>query len=210
MELSNPSGVGPTADPIQVQVVLEVQQLIQATSYQQQLVVRWSKILMAGEESGNGPGRSLLEQVEQVEEVQWWNQHSDSGGAPYGTVNTGGGGGGGARPSFSNKNWWSWWIRHSNYKVQISIMSEVKVNKISPRTACGTTTLGDSGDTLSAGVPVTVQGDLKSPALKATDGTFCQSGNYDSCVRRNNYHSSGTASGFGATGESVNWDTTSS
>ena len=27
-------------------------------------------------------------------------------------------------------------------------MSEVKVNKISPRTACGTTvTLGDSGDT---------------------------------------------------------------
>jgi len=51
-------------------------------------------------------------------------------------------------------------------------MSEVKVNKISPRTACGTVTVGDSGDAVcvSAGVPVTVQGDLKSPALKATDG----------------------------------------
>ncbi len=51
-------------------------------------------------------------------------------------------------------------------------MSEVKVNKISPRTNCGTVTVGDSGDAVcvSAGVPVTVQGDLKSPALKATDG----------------------------------------
>ena len=28
-------------------------------------------------------------------------------------------------------------------------MSEVKVNKISPRTNCGTTTLGDSGDTFN-------------------------------------------------------------
>jgi hypothetical protein len=28
-------------------------------------------------------------------------------------------------------------------------MSEVKVNKISPRTACGTVTLGDSGDTIA-------------------------------------------------------------
>ena len=28
-------------------------------------------------------------------------------------------------------------------------MSEIKVNKISPRTACGTTTLGDSGDTFT-------------------------------------------------------------
>jgi hypothetical protein len=28
-------------------------------------------------------------------------------------------------------------------------MSEIKVNKISPRTACGTTTLGDSGDTVT-------------------------------------------------------------
>ena len=55
-------------------------------------------------------------------------------------------------------------------------MSEIKVNKISPRTACGTTTLGDSGDTISipAGVSIT---------------------------------NSGTASGFGSTGE-VSWVTT--
>jgi hypothetical protein len=51
-------------------------------------------------------------------------------------------------------------------------MSEVKVNKISPRTNCGTVTVGDSGDSVSvsAGVPVTVNGDLKSNALKAVDG----------------------------------------
>jgi hypothetical protein len=39
-------------------------------------------------------------------------------------------------------------------------MSEVKVNKISPRTACGTVTLGDSGDTFTipAGVSITNNG----------------------------------------------------
>jgi hypothetical protein len=39
-------------------------------------------------------------------------------------------------------------------------MSEVKVNKISPRTNCGTTTLGDSGDTFTipSGVSITNQG----------------------------------------------------
>jgi hypothetical protein len=39
-------------------------------------------------------------------------------------------------------------------------MSEIKVNKISPRTACGTTTLGDSGDTFTipAGVSITNNG----------------------------------------------------
>ena len=39
-------------------------------------------------------------------------------------------------------------------------MSEVKVNKISPRTACGTVTLGDSGDTITipAGVSITNSG----------------------------------------------------
>jgi|5_EtaG_2_1085323.scaffolds.fasta_scaffold50047_2 hypothetical protein len=39
-------------------------------------------------------------------------------------------------------------------------MSEIKVNKISPRTACGTTTLGDSGDTFTipAGVTLTNSG----------------------------------------------------
>ena len=37
-------------------------------------------------------------------------------------------------------------------------MSEVKVNKISPRTNCGTTTLGDSGDTfnLPSGGTITI------------------------------------------------------
>ena len=55
-------------------------------------------------------------------------------------------------------------------------MSEVKVNKISPRTNCGTVTLGDSGDsiTIPSGVSIT---------------------------------NSGTAAGFGSTGE-VSWNTT--
>ena len=55
-------------------------------------------------------------------------------------------------------------------------MSEVKVNKISPRTACGTVTLGDSGDTFTVPSGVTIS-------------------------------NSGTASGFGSTGE-VSWNTT--
>ena len=39
-------------------------------------------------------------------------------------------------------------------------MSEVKVNKISPRTNCGTVTLGDSGDTFTipAGATITNAG----------------------------------------------------
>jgi len=55
-------------------------------------------------------------------------------------------------------------------------MSEIKVNKISPRTNCGTTTLGDSGDTISIPAGVTIS-------------------------------NSGTAAGFGGTGE-ISWDTT--
>ena len=37
-------------------------------------------------------------------------------------------------------------------------MSEIKVNKITPRSDCGTTTLGDSGDTfnLPSGTTLTV------------------------------------------------------
>ena len=63
-------------------------------------------------------------------------------------------------------------------------MSEVKVNKISPRTNCGTTTLGDSGDTftLPSGGTITI-------AAGAS------------------ISNSGTASGFGSTGE-VSWVTT--
>ena len=55
-------------------------------------------------------------------------------------------------------------------------MSEVKVNKISPRANCGTVTLGDSGDTFTIPAGVSIS-------------------------------NSGTASGFGSTGE-VSWVTT--
>jgi len=63
-------------------------------------------------------------------------------------------------------------------------MSEIKVNKISPRTACGTTTLGDSGDTfnLPSGGTLTI----------ASGATI---------------NNNGTANNFGATG-AVNWQTT--
>ena len=39
-------------------------------------------------------------------------------------------------------------------------MSEIKVNKISPRTNCGTVQLGDSGDTITipAGATITNSG----------------------------------------------------
>ena len=55
-------------------------------------------------------------------------------------------------------------------------MSEIKVNKVTPRVACGTTQLGDSGDTITIPSGATIT-------------------------------NSGTASGFGATGE-ISWDTT--
>ena len=45
-------------------------------------------------------------------------------------------------------------------------MSEVKVNKISPRTACGTVTLGDSGDTIALGA-----GGHDAPNQSGTAGT---------------------------------------
>ncbi len=93
-------------------------------------------------------------------------------------------------------------------------MSEVKVNKISPRTNCGTVTVGDSGDSVSvsAGVPVTVNGDLKSNALKATDGgsiisqcgtTITLGASGDTI----NLAAGASQSGFGRTG-TVDWDTT--
>jgi len=93
-------------------------------------------------------------------------------------------------------------------------MSEVKVNKISPRTNCGTVTVGDSGDsvTVTAGVPVTVNGDLKSNALKAVDGgsiisqcgtTITLGASGDTI----NLAAGATQTGFGRTG-TVDWDTT--
>ena len=93
-------------------------------------------------------------------------------------------------------------------------MSEVKVNKISPRTNCGTVTVGDSGDsvTVSAGVPVTVNGDLKSNALKATDGgsIISQSGTTITIGASGDtvsLASGASQSGFGRTG-TVDWQTT--
>jgi len=93
-------------------------------------------------------------------------------------------------------------------------MSEVKVNKISPRTNCGTVTVGDSGDSVSvtAVVPVTVNGDLKSNALKATDGgsIISQSGTTITLGASGdtiNLASGASQTGFGRTG-TVDWDTT--
>jgi len=99
-------------------------------------------------------------------------------------------------------------------------MSEVKVNKISPRTNCGTVTVGDSGDSVSvsAGVPVTVNnnltvsGDLKSAALKAVDGgsIISQCGTNITLGASGdtiNLAAGATQTGFGRTG-TVDWDTT--
>jgi len=94
-------------------------------------------------------------------------------------------------------------------------MSEVKVNKISPRTNCGTVTVGDSGDSVSvsAGVPVTVNGDLKSNALKATDGgsIISQSGTTITLGASGDtitLASGASQTGFGRTG-TVDWQTSS-
>jgi hypothetical protein len=93
-------------------------------------------------------------------------------------------------------------------------MSEVKVNKISPRTNCGTVTVGDSGDSVSvsSGVPVTINGDLKSNALKATDGgsIISQSGTTITIGASGDtvsLASGASQTGFGREG-TVNWDTT--
>ena len=47
-------------------------------------------------------------------------------------------------------------------------MSEIKVNKISPRTACGTTTLGDSGDTINIPAGVTISNSGTATGFGAT------------------------------------------
>ena len=85
-------------------------------------------------------------------------------------------------------------------------MSEVKVNKITPRTDCGTTQLGDSGDT------VTVTGDLRSDSLKAADGgvIISQSGTTITLGASGDtvaLASGASQTGFGRTG-TVDWDTT--
>jgi hypothetical protein len=71
-------------------------------------------------------------------------------------------------------------------------MSEVKVNKISPRTNCGTTTLGDSGDTFN--IP---SGSKINVASGGNITVAC------GATITNN----GTQTGFGRTG-TVDWQTT--
>ena len=87
-------------------------------------------------------------------------------------------------------------------------MSEIKVNKITPRTDCGTTTLGDSGDS------ITVGGDLKSNALKATDGgsIISQSGTTITLGASGDtitLASGASQTGFGNPGQLVDWQTDS-
>mgnify|MGYP003113191127 FL=1 len=85
-------------------------------------------------------------------------------------------------------------------------MSEIKVNKISPRSDCGTTTLGDSGDS------ITVAGDLKSNSLKATDGgsIISQTGTTITIGASGDtiaLASGASQSGFGSAGQIVDWQT---
>ena len=75
-------------------------------------------------------------------------------------------------------------------------MSELKVNKISPRTACGTTTLGDSGDTFTIPAGVTITNNGTANGFGATGAV-----NWQTTVK---------TSGFTATaGEGYFVDTTS-
>ena len=75
-------------------------------------------------------------------------------------------------------------------------MSEIKVNKISPRTACGTTTLGDSGDTINIPAGVTISNNGTATGFGATGAV-----NWQTTVK---------TSGFIATnGEGYFVDTTS-
>jgi hypothetical protein len=55
-------------------------------------------------------------------------------------------------------------------------MSEIKVNKISPRTACGTTTLGDSGDTFTIPSGVTITNNGTANGFGATGAVNWQTG----------------------------------
>ena len=76
-------------------------------------------------------------------------------------------------------------------------MSEIKVNKISPRTTCGTTQLGDAGDT------ITVTGDLKSNSIKSASGSTLTLGQSGDTVT---LASGASQTGFGRTG-TVDWQT---
>jgi len=84
--------------------------------------------------------------------------------------------------------------------------SEIKVNRITPITDCGTTTIGESGDS------VQIEGNLKSNALKATDGgsIISQSGTTITLGASGDtiaLASGASQTGFGRTG-TVDWQTT--
>jgi hypothetical protein len=87
-------------------------------------------------------------------------------------------------------------------------MSEIKVNKISPKQTCTQVTLGDSGDDIIVASGV----NFKTPSVKDASGNIIIS----RCGSNITIGSSGAAvalaagatqSGFGRTG-TVNWDTT--
>ena len=87
-------------------------------------------------------------------------------------------------------------------------MSEVKVNKISPRTNCGTTTLGDSGDSFA----VAACASFKTKEVKDAAGNViisrCGSGiTIGSCGAAVSLACGATQTGFGRTG-TVDWQTT--
>ena len=91
-------------------------------------------------------------------------------------------------------------------------MSEVKVNKITPTTDCGTVTLGDSGDTVAipAGVTLTSGGALQNSGTITNTGTITGvsiTGTIDNQV---NWQTTVKTTGFTATaGEGYFCDTTS-
>ena len=64
-------------------------------------------------------------------------------------------------------------------------MSEVKVNKISPRTACGTVTLGDSGDTFTIPAGATINNQGTAVNFGATG-----SASWVTTVKTSDFHSS--------------------
>ena len=89
-------------------------------------------------------------------------------------------------------------------------MSEVKVNKITPTTNCGTVTLGDSGDTIAIPAGTTVS----APSANITNSGTVNSStitNSGSITNSGTITNTGTISGGTITGtidNQVNWDTT--
>ena len=65
-------------------------------------------------------------------------------------------------------------------------MSEVKVNKISPRAACGTVTLGDSGDTFTIPSGATINNQGTALNFGATGSaswvTTVKTGDFTACL----------------------------